>query len=819
MDTQKQQRPTPIKHPNWTRLIALIFCLAYTVACSDAEPVTTPQPQQPAGQVVPTPAPTAEPSVVPVFAFPESPDDIDYITVAIDVPDRTDTFERFDEFGNVIGFDADIMAAIATAADADFEFIVTPFRSIFDQIAMGKIDASISAITLPDEAAPTPDIAYTRPYLEVGQVLVVRANDIRFGSYNDVSSEMKVSVVAGSIGFNVAREQLGLDPSMILPRKSPAKAIEAVSLKNADAAIVSHFDAALYQDEYNTRIKIVGENAANPSNWITKQQYVMAVSAENTALITKLNDAIGLLSAETKTALANQWFVEFAAVADGEKSLIGTPDDRVVIGVAGDPGNLNPADSNFSLLNWEIKSNVMSGLMMYDADNNLVPGLAAAPPEISADGTIYQFTLRPDLTFQDGSPLNGTSVQTSMRRSSLSGNRFLNGILKDDNLDGLADEDAIAIDANDPNIIRLVLKEPAAYVESLLATPPFYIINATCDPTNFDLTTNCFGIGPYIVTRYESTSNLMRLEANPNWPHSAPITDKVDLRFFPNSQQLSDALTMQDVDLAWHGLTKESARALRAQPETTFWGGPNIFKSYLVFVQSAEPWDDPLVREAVAYAVDRDGLASDVFDGNREPLYSPLPDSAIAHVATEPQRDLEKATELLNEAGYSTINKLTMDLWFIEDRYTELEGATARALKAQLEETGIIEVNVDSDPWDTFRQPMSSCELPVFLLGWPAPGQQVYAEAMHWINYFVNSAAIVCSDYESEQMDALMEQVVTTTDYAQRQRVYGQIQQLWAEEYPTLDLTQESVDAVSLTKVSDLKIDSLGILHYGTLTK
>ncbi len=68
-------------------------------------------------------------------------------------------------------------------------------------------------------------------------------------------------------------------------------------------------------------------------------------------------------------------------------------------------------------------------------------------------------------------------------------------------------------------------------------------------------------------------------------------------------------------------------------------------------------------------------------------------------------------------------------------------------------------------------------------------------------------------------MDALVQAAREEVDPLLRTEIYAQIQELWANELPTLDITQEPRRALSLDKVDNVKIDALGLLHYELLTK
>ena len=201
----------------------------------------------------------------------------------------------------------------------------------------------------------------------------------------------------------------------------------------------------------------------------------------------------------------------------------------------------------------------------------------------------------------------------------------------------------------------------------------------------------------------------------------------------------------------------------------------------------------------------------EVFGGARLPLYSPVPDGIPGQISAEPQRDLDQARRLLSSAGFTAGNPLEIDLWYLNDgRYTIKERAYAEALEAQLEETGVFQVNLNGEGWGVYSIQMSSCNYPLFLLGWPPSSRELHMEGLDWIAHFVYNAANVCSNYENERMTDLLDGLYELTDLGDRLNRYGEIQQLWGQELPTLDLYQDTRDAISLDKVTDLAIDPLG---------
>jgi ABC-type transport system substrate-binding protein len=174
------------------------------------------------------------------------------------------------------------------------------------------------------------------------------------------------------------------------------------------------------------------------------------------------------------------------------------------------------------------------------------------------------------------------------------------------------------------------------------------------------------------------------------------------------------------------------------------------------------------------------------------------------------------------EAGYTAENPLEITIWFVNDgRYSPQEEQYLNAIGEQLESTGVFLVNISGAPWEQFRVQISQCGYQAYLLGWPSPGRPVdYLDPSSWTDFFVQETdSVFCSNYESSEMDALVQAAREEIDPALRMDIYAQIQALWANELPTLDVLQEPRRALSLTKVDGVGVDALGLLHYELLTK
>lgn len=782
--------------------IVFIIVAVLATGCRDdgATPEATSAPPAPTAM----PEPTETPSVQAE----------DFVTIATDAP--FPPFATFDEFGTVVGFDAELAESLMSRAGYEYEFVVTNFDGMLESVASGEFDMAMTALS---DAEPMEGISYTEPYLEVGQVLVVLANEETLQNYQTIPPRVPIGVLADSLaGQRAAMEIAGISEEFLVFFETVGQALQALINGDIRGVILDHDDAQHFTRTHFEQLKIAGGDGREA--WMTHDEYVIAVSDTRPELLEDLNGAIAEAENDgTVERVTRNWLVSEETIDAGE-SLIGTPEDIIVIGVLGQLDNVDPAAPP-SKIGWELKYNTMSGLYMLDEENNLVPVLAEGTPEVSESRLEYTITLRSGLTFPNGDPLTAEDVRWSITRAGSLGSWHVNAFLKDEDENQIADADAVQV--VDSNRIQITLNEPASFFPYLLATPPYFVIGEECYNTNPDAARLCNGFGPYEIIEWQDGETI-QLQENPQWSGPGQATfENIQLRFYADAASLQNALELGAIDIAWGDLPPAATASMLQLADVQAWDGSPTFKSYLVFQHEDTPWSSAPVRQAVAYAVDREALAEVMAQERREPLYSPLPDGVPQQAPTEPQRNLARAQELLRLAGYSESSPLVVPLWYLNDgRYSAQEEAYAQALAQQLEETGMIDVELSGESWDVYGAEISECGYATFLLGWPPVGWPTrYPAAMGWLEYFVRNTDTLCSNYESAAMTSLIDQArrLDPADSAGQQAIYEQIQALWAQEYPTLDLTQAGPRLIAHEAIEGVTLDRMGLLRYGPLTK
>ncbi len=203
-------------------------------------------------------------------------------------------------------------------------------------------------------------------------------------------------------------------------------------------------------------------------------------------------------------------------------------------------------------------------------------------------------------------------------------------------------------------------------------------------------------------------------------------------------------------------------------------------------------WTQPL-RQAVAAAIDREVIVDRVFEGRNIPAYHMVP-SGYPY-ATEPfldkygTRDLAMATELVKSEGYSEAEPFEFTLWYPPEHYGTTTADVMQVIKEQLEETGVMKVDLKSMNWAEYVDGFVAGELPFFILGWFPD----FADPENWLSPFASCLQSPDNGvfYCNEEMDKMLLAAASSSDPAERQTLYEQIGELYATDVPTLPLFWE----------------------------
>jgi ABC-type transport system substrate-binding protein len=295
---------------------------------------------------------------------------------------------------------------------------------------------------------------------------------------------------------------------------------------------------------------------------------------------------------------------------------------------------------------WDVHalSLAYAGLTKLDPSGTAVPALASGWT-YRPDGTQVTFTLRPDLAFTDGTPLDATAVKLSLERG-----RDLAGSLVAAQLANVA-----TITAPDPRTVTLTLSTPDYQVPNLLAGKTGMIVNPKVFSSDASgIATNPAGAGPFRLTSYVPNAKATLVRNPAYWDADSIKLDGFDLYPLPDPATVLAGLGSGQYDVAAiPGSLVDAATSAGLVVQII----PSLVVAVLDVNIAMKPFDDPKVTEALRYAVDRAALLKTVAFGHGDVAYQPFPKGYVGYnpaldgiYAFDPTR----ARQLLQASTYGT---------------------------------------------------------------------------------------------------------------------------------------------------------------------
>lgn len=454
----------------------------------------------------------------------------------------------------------------------------------------------------------------------------------------------------------------------------------------------------------------------------------------------------------------------------------------LIVARTGDADSLDPHHT-ISGYSSQVMTNIYDTLVAMNTNND-IEGVLAGSWEISNDQREYTFHLRPEITFQDGSPLDAEAVKFTFDR-----------LLDPATAAGAAAwvtalDEAVVVD---PSTVKLVLSEPYSPLLGLLSTSFFGILPpAAVQELGDDFGQEPVGSGPWKVQEWipgeritlvpnEQYQNFLSYVQNPG----EPLLEQLVFRVIPELDTQLAAYESGEINVFWPS-PRELTR-LQEDPETQVIvadHGNDVW--YIEFsmvpppegqpgVQFKPPFDDLRVRQAVAYGVNVDEIVDKVLEGIAFRNYGPMPTGAWAYKPEIEEFgfhfDPDKARSLLDEAGWVDSDGdgvrekdgARLDVLF----WAWTEGVNDRIAQVVQNQLGQIGFNVSTELIEVgtliARLPENICDFNLMAYGGnPEPDVMRLMTTRGW----------GFGHYQDEQYQTLVTQALETTDRAERTELY-----------------------------------------------
>jgi len=429
-------------------------------------------------------------------------------------------------------------------------------------------------------------------------------------------------------------------------------------------------------------------------------------------------------------------------------------------------------------------------------DLTKVVGMLAETWEVSPDGVVYTFHLRPNVKFASGNPVTAEDVKFTFDR------------LKNIKAAASFNVDQVKmVEVVDPLTAKVTLLGPSASFLAIAANPSMGIEDSklamehgatsaedadTTDKAKEWFDQNSAGSGPYVQTSWVPKSEIV-FEANPNYWKGTPKFAKVIIKHVSDPTTALQMLQKGDADIVPY-LDYDLVETAKADPNLTVIVNQTLDQNYLAMTSDpaiSKPLSEKLVRQAVAAAIDYDGIINAVLRGYgaRAPSIVPLGVLGVDPAMTQ-GRDLDKAKSLLKDAGYET--GFDVNLHYGSNPVRE---TIAAKIKSDLAEAGI---NVTLVPMEqsVYLTEMRAQKLPFCFGGWTPD----FLDPTIWTDYFsrIDQGIAMRMKYDNPKAVEVSKVIDTELDAAKRADAVKELQQILMEDMPfTMIYQNQAISAMT----------------------
>jgi peptide/nickel transport system substrate-binding protein len=359
---------------------------------------------------------------------------------------------------------------------------------------------------------------------------------------------------------------------------------------------------------------------------------------------------------------------------------------------------------------------------------------------------------------------------------------------------GLVTSYVAAVNAPEPDTVVFELTGDFVFFPTVLTGAPYVPLHPEALPVDrLEPLPGApiYGVGPWYLES-QSPAEVV-LQRNDHYQGTEVALDTIVVRYFDSIEEMATAMVEGEIDVMWRGVGSADASLLAAEDEIRFEEVPGGALQFLVVNHGRPPTDDPRVRQAIARLIDRESIADEVLAGAVEPTYSAIPPGFLA--STESFRDLygedpdlATAIELLTEAGFTEAAPAQIELAFPPEHYGVELAAAIEGLERQLEASGLIEVTLTAQPWNTYVGDVVAGTYHLAFLDWLYD----FPDPHNYLAPFVLDGGLggsgVALDGDLPELGEMVMEAADEPDETERSDLYRQIQTMFARDVVTLPL-------------------------------
>ena len=480
---------------------------------------------------------------------------------------------------------------------------------------------------------------------------------------------------------------------------------------------------------------------------------------------------------------------------------------------------LDPAKA-YILPSWDTDRSLYEGLLDYDLNSLDLRPAAAEGYDVSDDGTVYTFHLKPDLKFSDGTPVTAQDFRYAWMRvldpkTASPGAQFFTGIVgAQDYLDGKA-TDVPGIEVPDPRTLKVTLVQPDLAFANIVAMNFAFPLpkKAVEDLGDKWGTAELVGNGRYMLSEWRK-GELIVLKRNPSYAGDPPKIDEIRYILGQESPAIVQRFEAGEVDILQDVPPGDFTRLQQDPKYQDCWVSMQQGAvRYLCMNVEEKPFGNIKVREAVAHAVNKERLIK-LMNGRAVVANGVFPPTLpqFNPDLKAPDYDLEKSKALLAEAGLP--DGFRTDMYYYQE---ETRQKLAEAIQSDLAAVGI-KVTLRPVQREVFANEAGIAHKYPFMI---AEWYQDYPDPSNYLDVLLHSRQVRAqasnnfARYKNPKVDAVIDEARAEADPQKRTELYREAEEIAMADVPWVPLHHEkayilhqpNVTGVTLHPVSWIRLE------------
>lgn len=432
----------------------------------------------------------------------------------------------------------------------------------------------------------------------------------------------------------------------------------------------------------------------------------------------------------------------------------------------------------------------------------------------SADGTVYTFALHEGVKFHDGRVLTSADVKYTL--DLVFSSSFAKSASFYESVGNDKHSYIKSVEAPDSKTVVVTLIKP--WVGLLSNLVPVSIIPKDSYEAE---KTHPVGTGPFKFIHYDNAQQVLDAESFPEYWDGPAKIPSIRVRVISDMNALQAELRAGRVDIAPMptSLSPDAVKLLQQDPNLQVDAFPGSNVVLLTINTSSPPLDNLKVRQAIAYAVDRDSMIKNLLQGYGKIAHSIIPEESWSYTPGHTYSfDQAMAKKLLDEAGFKDSDGDGPKMRFDKPVVYKLSGSSisgrqyAGVIQNYLKEVGI-PVEIQTPEQNTLFDELRRGNFQIAYTQWVGGNQ----DPIFYKDLFATSEIPTQtrpsrnrSRYSNKELDALLDEAVNTLDRQKGLELYTKIQNIVSNEVPVFPLWYQSNVVIAKKNVGNIHVDASG---------